>query len=86
MNTKRLGYASTGDVFEPVWVDWSEYKDGFLHITLKKMRPSMTTEETLPPNTPRTWLKKLWTWGLAHTVASAAILGALTGFIAAKLL
>ena len=43
---------------------------------------------TQPPkvNTPRKALAWLWQWGWAHTVASAAIVGALTGFIAAKIL
>ena len=51
----------------------------------------MADEPTLPPvaekvNTPRKALAWLWTWGWAHTVASAAILGALTGWIAGKVL
>ena len=49
----------------------------------------MADEPTLPPrtpNTPRNAIQWLLTWGAAHTVASAAILGALTGFIAGKVL
>lgn len=50
----------------------------------------MSDEPTLPPvrepNTPRTFLKALYTWGWQHTVASAAIIGALTGFVAGKIL
>ena len=48
----------------------------------------MSDDPTLSPNTPNTPRKALawlWTWGWAHTVASAAILGALTGYIAGKL-
>ena len=47
------------------------------------------TDPTLPPhqpNTPRVWLQKLWSWGWQHTVVSAAILGALVGWIAAKVM
>ena len=46
-------------------------------------------EKTQPPHQPTTWrtfLKALWTWGAAHTVASAFIIGALSGFIAGKVL
>ena len=49
----------------------------------------MSTEDTLPPkqpNTPRVWLKKLWDFGAAHLVLSAAVLGSLLGFIAGKIL
>ena len=47
----------------------------------------MADEPTLPPvNNPRRALAWLWSWGWAHTVASAAILGAVTGFVAGKLL
>ena len=47
----------------------------------------MSDEPTLPPvNTPRKALAWLWTWGQAHTIASAAILGFLAGWILPKLL
>lgn len=48
------------------------------------------TEDTLPPvkepNTPRKFLRALWTWGWAHTVVSAGIIGAACGFVAGKIL
>ena len=50
----------------------------------------MTDETTLPPvkepNTWRVWLKRIYTWGWAHTVISGALLGAACGFVAGKIL
>ena len=46
--------------------------------------PTPIPPEVSGPNTPRKALAWLWQWGWAHTVASAAILGALTGWIAGK--
>jgi len=43
------------------------------------------SDDTLPPNTPRTFLKKLWAWGWAHTVISAFLIGSAVGFVAGKL-
>lgn len=47
--------------------------------------PNATNPPVKQPNTPRVWLGKLWTWGWAHTVASAGILGVIVGYVLAKL-
>ena len=46
-------------------------------------------DPTLPPqkiNTFRKLFSWLWQWSTVHTVAAAGIAGALTGFIAGKVL
>lgn len=48
----------------------------------------MNTEDTQPPrqpNTPRTYLKKLWEWLKANPIYAAAIGGFLAGLILPKI-
>ena len=44
-------------------------------------------QATQPPfNTSRKALAWLWTWGWAHTVISAGLIGAICGFVSGKIL